>query len=162
MIDVRKTEIIIADGLSKFIDCPVIASNQPVPTPEYPYISYTITTAYVSNVKGFCIDSDGTRFKEFNQIWSFTSQSDNDTESLTNALKVKNYFDLAGNTYLSDNGVVAVKTSNITNRDNIISINFEYRNGLDVTFRLLDIIEKSVAETAGYIETVILNKESGD
>jgi len=160
LIDVRGIETTVVNGLGKFVGCPVIASNQTAPAPKYPYISHTITTAFVSDAKGFCVADDGRRFKQFNQVWSFTSQSDNDIESLFVALKIKNYFDLAGKTYLNDNGIVVVRTGNVSNRDNIITINYEYRNGIDVTFRLLDIIEKSDAETAGYIENVEFNKEN--
>ncbi len=159
LIDIKNTESIIVAGLSEFVNCAVIASNQTAPAPDYPYVSYTVTTALDSNVKGFCIAADGTRYKELNQIWSFTSQSDDSIESVSNALRIKDYFDLAGNTYLSDNQIVAVKTGNIFNRDNIITINYEYRNGLDVTFRLLDVIKKEDAETAGYIETAVINNK---
>lgn len=159
MIDIKNIETVIVNGLSDFIKCFVIASNQTAPTPDYPYISYTITTVYESNAKGFCVVADSKRFKELKQIWSFTSQSDKDSESVSNALKIKDYFDLAGKTYLNDNDIVVLRTGNISNRDNIITIEYEYRNGIDVTFSLLDIIKKETAETAGYIENIELNRE---
>ena len=94
LVDMKKIEAVIVNALSKFVKCPVIASNQTAPVPEYPYISYTITTVFVSDDKGFCVSEDGTKYKQFNQIWSFTSQSDNNAESLTNVLKIKDYFDI--------------------------------------------------------------------
>ena len=64
------------------------------------------------------------------------------------------YFALSGNTYLSDNNIIAQRVQSITSRDNLLTIDYEYRKGFDVDFLLYHEISKADATTAGYIEIV--------
>ena len=149
--------MLISSGLQEWLtnkgfECPVIMSNQTKRVPEYPYVSYTITTPVVANMKGYGIAEDGTRFKPLVQIWSFTVQSSDDVEAFNIAMTAYDWFALAGNTYLSDNGIVAQRVGNIANRDNLLTIEYEYRFGFDVDFLLTHTIDKVDCETAGYIE----------
>lgn len=158
MINFREVEKLIVDGLQSWLEnkeykCPVIMSNQTAPIPDYPYISYTITTPVVSDTDHYSVATDGTRFKQLEQIWSFTIQSDDDIQSTDIALLAYDWFALAGNTYLSDNNITALNVGNVTNRDNLLTIEYEYRRGFDVTFLLSHTLEKADCETAGYIET---------
>ena len=40
--------------------------------------------------------------------------------------------------YLRNNGVVAQSVTSVTNRDNILTVEYEYKNGFDVVFYLYD------------------------
>lgn len=164
MVDFRQNEVTVTDGLqswlkSKGFNCPVIMANQAVPTPQYPYLSYTVTTPVVSNTKGYSVAEDGTRYKPLVQIWSFTVQSGDDIEAMNIALEAYDWFALSGNTYLSDNRIVAQRVGNITNRDNLLSIEYEYRRGFDVEFLLMREISKTDSEQSGYIESAPITHE---
>lgn len=155
MIDYDAVRRTVVTGLRQYVNCPVIRSNQNTEPPDYPYISYTITTLGKQNNGTYCVAEDGTRYKDLLQTWSITALSDDASESVTIALKAKEWFSLVGNTHLSDNGVIVAETTDITNRDNLITTEYEYRNGFDVVFRLTDVIDAETANGgAGYIETV--------
>ena len=164
MIDFRQAEILIVEGLTEYLasrgyDCPVIMANQTSPIPPYPYISYTVITPVKSNMAGYCIAEDGTRYKELVQTWSFTAQSDDDVVANQIAMEAYDYFALAGNTYLSDNDIVAQEVGSITNRDNLLTNEYEYRRGFDVDFTMIHTLSEAVCTTAGFIETVELHHE---
>ena len=143
MINYRQIETIIAEGLKAHLGCEVIMANQDSPAPAYPYVSYTVMTPKVANNGTYGEWEDGVKRKEVQQIWSFTVQAKTDTESKVLALSAQDYFDEIGNLYLSDNGIAVQLLGNITCRDNLISIGYEYRNGFDVTFAIADEIAKS-------------------
>lgn len=158
MIEHRQNEIIICDGLQSALStaervCTVVFANQTAPIPAYPYVSYTITQAVVSDNRGYCIDNEGNRYKETLQTWSFTVHSDDDVEAMNIALKAYNWFSVVGKVYLNDNNIVVHKIGNVNNRDNLISIEYEHCNGFDVTFNLIDKIESKEFEYAGVIES---------
>lgn len=159
MIDYRQIETQIVENLqdwlsSKGHECPVVMANQTAPIPAYPYISYTITTAVSSNQKGYSIAADGTRYKELVQTWSFTAQSDDDVEAAQVAMLAYDWFALAGHTNMKENGIVAQRVGSITNRDNFITIEYEYRQGFDVDFLLMHTLDAEDCETAGYVDEV--------
>lgn len=155
MIDFRKNELLIVNGLQEWLakkgyDCPVIMANQAAPIPAYPYISYTAMSV-ISNAKGYSIGEDGTRYKPMVQSWSFTIQADDDVVAMNVAMEAYDWFALSGNTYLSDNQIVVQRVGNVTNRDNLISVEYEYRQGFDVELLLMFKIIKEDSESAGYI-----------
>lgn len=161
MINIRDTEIIIVNSLQKWLkiqgyECPVIRSNQTAPIPKYPYISYTITTPVVSDAKGYSISKDGTRYKSLVQVWSFTVQSDDDEEANNVALQAYDWFAAVGNLYLSDNGIVPQRVRNVSNRDNLLTIEYEYRRGFDVDFLLMHEIPDSAFSTEEFgVEEIV-------
>lgn len=164
VIDYAGIETLIVNGLQSYLNakgyaCTVVMANQTAPIPDYPYLSYTIINPVVSNMKGYSIAADGTRYKELVQTWSFTAQSDDDVEVANVAMLAYDWFRLTGATYLSDNGIVAQRVGNITNRDNLLSIEYEHRQGFDVDFLLMHTLDAADCETAGYIETAILKPE---
>lgn len=162
MIKYRENEILIVDGLQNYLkskgyNCPVIMANQTAPTPPYPYIAYTVITPVSANMKGYSVANDGMRYKSLVQTWSFTAQSNDDVEAFNVTMLAYDWFALTGNTYLSDNNIVAQRVGGITNRDNLLTIEYEHRYGFDVDFLLLHTLEKADCETAGYIETADIN-----
>lgn len=161
MIDYDGVRSTVIKGLVSYINYPVIRSNQNAKPPDYPYISYTITTLEKTTGGTYCIAEDGTRYKAVRQIWSITALSDNASESVNIALKAKEYFNLVGNIHLSDNGVIVEETTDVTNRDNLLTTEYEYRNGFDVVLCLNDVIDAETANGgAGYIETVEINDKT--
>lgn len=160
MINMKSIEKTIVNALQDHLKCPVIMANQVSPVPKYPYVSYTIITPLVSDDKTWNRTENGKQFKPLKQIWSFTVQSDDDYESMNLALKAYEWFSCISNIYLSAKSIVVQSVGNITKRDNLITTMYEYRNGFDVTFLLINMIETSVYSTSGIIETAELHHET--
>ncbi len=138
MIEIRQNEIVIVDRLKEHLGVEVVMANQSSPLPPYPYVSYTVTTLMKANNGTWSEYEDGTKRKEVQQIWSFTIQADNDTESKVLAIKAHNYFDETGTLHLNDKGIVVQHLEDISNRDNFLTTGYEYRNGFDVTLAFMN------------------------
>ena len=164
-MNIREVEKSIIAGLERYLSsvdrpCKVVLANLNTPMPNYPYIAYTPIQAVVQNDATYGIDENGNRIKAFDSTFSFTVQSDSEDESVFLAVKARRWFDAVGITYLSDNGISVKRISSVTNRDNLISIEYEYKNGFDVTFILLDVISPSEFESDGFIEQAEFSNKS--
>lgn len=160
MLDYKTTRLAIAKGLSKHLRCSVIRSNQNFEPPQMPYCAYTITTLMSQNNGTYGEYDDGTRRKPYRQIWSISVLSEDDEESVTLAMKAKNWFEVVGRTYLSDNDVIVQSVGGITNRDNVLSTGYQYRKGFDLSLYFMDLIEAD--DTEDVVETVIMQEERYD
>ena len=152
MFDYDKMREAVVGGLSKYVNLPVIRQNQDAEPPPYDYLSYTITTPMGANKGTYGEYEDGKDRKPFEQIWSISSLSDDDTRAVLNAVKAREWFDHVGTTFFSDNGIDVVSVGGVTNRDNLLTVGYEYKKGFDVVFSLFDTVENPVEES-GYIET---------
>lgn len=158
MIDHRKNELVIVEGLKAYLTtderpCEVVRQNQVADTPAYPYVSYTVTTPASEDKGTYSEAEDGTLYKSVLQTWSFTAQSDDQEEAMAIAFRVYDYFSAVGVTYLADNKITVRRVRDITSRDSVISMQYEYRNGLDVTFGLLYLITPENRNNPDLIET---------
>lgn len=151
MVDIERLRLIVARGLKDYLKCPVIKSNQNADPPNFPYVSYTITTVASENNGTYQEHEDGIARKGVNTVWSITALSDNNAESVKLAQKARDWLGLVGTTYLNDNGVIVQAVTSVTNRDNIFSSEYEYRNGFDCFFWGYDAVEMPNVES---IETV--------
>ena len=154
---IKQNESVIVNGLQEYLGCPVILANQHSPAPKYPYVSFTNIAPIKANNGTFCTNFDGHYHKAVKQTWSFTVQSDNDSECSEIVSKAFDWFSLVGIDYLSDNQIYVERLEDIRNRDNLITIQYEYRRGFDVVFVINDEIDLNF-ET---IESITLdnNKE---
>ena len=155
MIEYEKLRETVVAGLREYLGCPVVRSNQNEAPPNYPYVSYTITTLLSQNKGTYGVYADGKARKPFTQTWSITIQSKNNVESVTLANKAQEWLDYVGRVYLSDNGVTVQSVGSITNRDNFLTVGYEYRNGFDVVFWLFNEVDNTNKE---FIETVDLKR----
>lgn len=158
MIDHRQNEIVIVDSLKSYLTtkerpCQVIRQNQVAEVPAYPYVSYSVTTALAEHKGMFSEAEDKTLYKDATQTWSFTVQSDDQDEAMALAMKIYDFFSATGVTHLADHGISVRRVRDITTRDNLISIEYEYRKGLDVTFGLLYCISPDAQPYRGEIAT---------
>lgn len=144
MIDHENLRKTVVSGLSKYLGVPVIRSNQNAEPPGYPYVSYTVTTAEQANNGTYGEYEDGIDRIPVTQTWSITVQSDKEEESISFAGKARGWLIHSGRIYLNDNDVIVQSVTDITNRDNMISIEYEYKNGFDVVFWLMDEVEREV------------------
>ena len=160
MIDFRANETVIVENLKDYLTteerpCEVVRQNQVAKIPPYPYVAYTVTTPIHQYNGRYSEAEDGTMYRSALQTWSFTVQSDDEEEALTLAFKIYDFFTAAGLTLLSDKGITVRRVRDITTRDNLLTIQYEYRKGLDVTFGFLYTITPDTA--AGVIESVEFN-----
>lgn len=161
MIDYEGIRTTIAKGLREYLGCPIIRSNQNEPSPSYPYGSYTVITLMSENKGTYGEYEDGKARKAFTQTWSITFQSDDNSESVTLACKAREWLDYVGKEYLNNNDVIIQSVGGIHNRDNFLTIEYEYRNGFDFVVWLLDEVG-GVGESETYIDTVQINDEEID
>jgi len=157
MIDHRQNEIVIVENLKAYLStevrpCEVVRQNQVAEIPPYPYVSYTLTTPVAADKGTYSQAEDGTLYKAVLQTWSFTVQSDDQDEALTLALKAYDYFTSAGVVPLSDKGITVRRVRDVTTRDNLLTIQYEHRNGFDVTFGVLT----KIAADTQVIETITI------
>jgi hypothetical protein len=154
MIDYDGMRATVVKGLKDYLNCPIVRANQTEKPPKYPYVTYTITQLLGENNGRYGAYGDGKDRKMFNQTWSISALSDDNTESVTLAIKAREWLDHIGHTYLSDNNVVVQSIGSVMNRDNVISIEYEYKNGFDVVFTLFDVVDNPHTE---FIETADVN-----
>lgn len=142
MSNFRENEVVIVENLKAYLStkerpCEAVRQNQVSKIPAYPYVSYTMTTP-VSEMEGtYSETEEGTLYRSILQTWSFTVQSDDQDEALELAIRIYNFFTAVGLTVLADRGITVRRVRSVTTRDSLLSIQYEYRNGLDVTFGLL-------------------------
>lgn len=158
MIDNEKLRTIVVKGLKEYLNIPVIRGNQNAEPPDYPYLSYTVTTLEGANNGTWGEYEDNIDRIPVTQTWSITVQSDKDIESITLASKAREFLYHTGTCYLNDNDVIVQSITNITNRDSIISIEYEYKNGFDAVFWLMN-EEKNPIEKIGTINKLNLKEE---
>lgn len=125
----------------KGYDCPVIMANQTAPIPKYPYISYTITSPIIPHGGTFCQAANGDKYNPYEQIWSFTVQSDKSNTAMKIAEIISDWFAITSKISLGDANIVVTSLGNLASRDNFITVEYEYRMGIDVTFSMMQIIE---------------------
>ena len=154
----------IIGGLNNYMgdECPVLLSTSVEPQQKYPYISYTITNPRIEPVKYSMyeetrLDRIKRRYETIiEQVYSFTVIGNEEDQVHDLLHKAVNYFRIYGVNDLSIHQIAIVEVSNVQNRDNFISVEYEKRIGFDVRFRVTEI---SDYETTNYIEIVKINKE---
>jgi hypothetical protein len=155
LLDIAAIRKTVVTGLKDYLGIPVIRSNQTGEPPKYPYLSYGIITLASANNGTWGEYEDGIDRKPVTQTWSITVQSNDVSEAMEYTLKAREWFEHVGRLYLNDNDIIVQTVGNIGNRDNMLTIEYEYRNGFDVVLWFLSEVKNPSAET-GYIESVQL------
>lgn len=148
----------VVSGLQKHIGIPVIRGNQTAPAPAYPYSTYNVTTIAAANGGTWQQHDDGIDRKLVRSIWSLSFLSDEWDESVGYAIKAREWFEHTGRSWLSQHGITVQSTTDITNRDNILTVEYERKNGFDVIFYVYDEVE-SLTDTVGTIESAEIARE---
>ncbi len=157
MIDISKIRKTIATGLKNYLSCTVIRGNQTGEMPAFPYCVYNITTPIDSGKGTYEIYEDGTARREHSLTLSFTAHSDNYDEAVMLANKAASWLDFAGTVYLTDNDVIVRSVSNVTDRSNILTVEYDYSFGFDCFITVYDVITVDEQEDSGEIETAQIN-----
>ena len=148
--------------LETYTGCKCVPSNTTKPMPPYPYISFNIIN--IETRKGtYSADTVIKDGKSENVLFmptllkiSFTVQSNKDLEALEKAMMINDFFAEARRVELEDIDVIVADIGAITPRDNLLTIEYEYRKGLDVTLRFNNIIKD---ETKEVIEKATLTSD---
>lgn len=141
----------VPKGLSEYTGVPVIRGNQTANKPKYPFLSYNVTTIASENNGTWQQHDDGIDRKMVRSIWSFSALSDDWDESVSLAIKAREWFDHSGRLYLDEHGYTVQSVTEVTNRDNILTVEYERKNGFDVVFYVYDEVE-NLSKSTGYIE----------
>lgn len=159
MIDLNNIREVVVTALKAYLGIEVIRSNTTAPFPKYPFVSYTIRTL-LSNQPGTWGEyDDGKHRIPASQVWSITIQAKDSAESMDLTLKAYDFFCHDGCPILKDSNIVVSNVSEITNRDNLLTVGYEYKNGFDVSFGIMNETENTL-ENTGYIsEADIFSKE---
>lgn len=138
MIDLKDMRTAIAKGLREYIGVPVIRGDQTAKAPPYPYAVYNVTTIAAANNGTYQQHEDGIDRLMVRSIWSFSFLAADWETSVTLATKAREWFLHGGRVWLSDNGIAVQGATDIANRDNILTVEYERKNGFDVVFYVYD------------------------
>lgn len=161
MIDYKHMREAVTMGLSEYLGIKVIRGNQTAPAPSHPYGSYNITTLASANNGTWQEHNDGIDRKQVRSNWSFSFLSEDWDESVSYAIKAREWFDHTGRTWLADRGITVQSVTEITNRDNILTVEYERKNGFDVVFYVYD-EAANLTDTYGTIESAEIAPERID
>ena len=161
MIPLRQMRTDIARALADVLGIPVIRGNQSAPAPRYPYATYNIITPATAKGGTWQQHEDGYDRLLVRSIWSFTFLAQDCDESMANAIRAREWFEHTGCTWLGGRGIAVQSVTDIANRDNIISVEYERRSGFDVSFYVYDEVHRPIDDT-GYIETASIRREKAE
>lgn len=164
MIKNSDTRNSIIGGLNEYMkgECVILQSTNVEKTQEYPYGTYTIINPRLEPVRPAIYENESTdsikRTYEtiIEQVYSFTIIGNEEDQVLDLTHKAINFFRIYGVKQLSIKNIVIVEVSNVQNRDNFVTIDYEKRVGFDVRFRMVEVSEYEDKE---YIEASNLNVE---
>lgn len=153
----------IVKALYDYMDIPVIPDDEDAEIPDYPYITYSITTPF-SKTGQDSITYEQTEeganrvYDNLNEpSFSFTCYSDKRDEAQMLCLRLEEYFGRIGRDNLSEANIVVVEVSSAQNRSTLLVDHYVRRWGLDVRFRIND---RSV-ENIGAIELIEIKNTGG-
>ena len=130
---------LLCDGIQEKFGCAVVKSNITEHVPEYPYISFTMTG--IRTQQRTYADAE-MPYVPAEITYSWTVQSNDDDEALELAHGLHDWFEMTGRMYLKDNGMVFTDVGGIVERDNMITLQYEYRKGFDCILHLMNYVDR--------------------
>ena len=152
MLDLKSIRVALFSGLSEYLGIQMIRSDQTGPAPAYPYGTGKATTPAAANNGTYEQHADGVSRLMVRSIWSLSFLSADYDESVTLATKAREWVTHTGRVWLSERGIVVQSVTDITNRDNILTVEYESKHGFDVVLYVFD-EAANPAETSGIIES---------
>jgi len=164
LLDLPSIRNPIIAGIYAKLHRPVIRTDQGGDIPEYPYVTYSITSPYIdlfSHDIECCFDRDGTFIRQLDKpvecVFSFTAYDENEDDVQALCFGIVEYVTRTGRDDLKDFGIVVVNVSNVQNRSVLLTEHYERRWGVDVRFRVVDRSEMQ----DNYIETAEITNQGG-
>lgn len=158
MIALSEMRQTVASGLREYLGINVIRANQTATAPAYPYATYNVTTIAQANNGTYQQHDDGIDRKMVRSVWSLTILAKDWDESVELATKAREWFEHTGRAWLAEHGITVQSTTDINNRDNILTVEYERKNGFDVFFYVFD-EAANPSEVNGFIEGVQVARE---
>ena len=152
MVNTDNICLTVVKNLKNYLGIPVVESNQNAKMPKMPFGRYTITTPATANNGTYGEYEDGVARKPVKQIWSLTFEAKTNDEALKYANKARSWIDYVGKTVLNDNDVIVESVGAIGDRGNLLTIDYQYAHGFDVTFWAYDEIEMPEIEEIGSVD----------
>lgn len=158
MLDLKPIRATLFSGLSEHLGITMIRSDQTGPAPSYPYGTGKATTPATENNGTWQQHADGIDRLMVRSIWSLSFLSDDYDESVMLATKARAWLTHTGRVWLSDRGINVQSVTNIENRDNILTVDYESKHGFDVVLYVYDETQPP-SESTGYIESAEIAHE---
>ena len=158
MIAFNELRTAFAKGLREYLGIQIVNGNQTAEAPTMPYGTYNPTTIAAANNGTWQEHEDGVDRLLVRSIWSFSFLSADFDESMMYATKAREWFTHSGRIWLAEHGITVQTVTDITNRDNVLTVEYERKNGFDVVFYVYDEADRP-ADTYGYIETMEASHE---
>ncbi|OPA77511.1 hypothetical protein BVG16_13745 [Paenibacillus selenitireducens] len=145
MIQFKLIRSTIIRNLKAYLHLEIIEMNGGGDIPKTAFLTYDFTEG-IGDAKGFpIVYAEENKIKYVETVpftVSFLSYADDKATSFENAIKARDWFKTIGHDILKDlANVIVVDTGPVENRDIAIGIEWERRQGFEVMFRTLDIIE---------------------
>ena len=153
MVNTDNICLTVVKNLKNYLGISIVESNQNAKMPKMPYGRYTITTPATANNGTYGEYEDNIARKPIKQIWSFTFEAKTNEEALKYANKARSWLDFVGKLTLNDNDVIVERVGAIGDRSNLLTVDYQYAHGFDVTFWAFDEVEMPETEV---IESVDL------
>ena len=158
MIAFREMREAVASGLREYLGIPVIRANQTAKAPAHPYATYNVTTPAQDNNGTYQQHEDGIDRLLVRTAWSITVLAKDWDESVELATKAREWFTHTGRAWLADHGITVQSATAVDNRDNLLTVEYERKNGFDVFFYVYDEAENP-SKASGIIESVEVSHE---
>lgn len=149
----------IISGLHDYMGMLVIQASSIGDMPKYPFITYTVTSPYLrlgydeEYTEQVNSNIQNRHVLHYERVFSFTIVAKEEDVAMDTCMKAVRYFRNDGVLALKDKDIVVAEITNVTARDNFITIDYDRRYGFDVRIRLAD---EEIRETAEIIEHVNL------
>lgn len=141
MVDTNNIRSTVVKNLKEYLGIPIVRANQTAKMPKMPYGRYMITTLATQNNGTYGEYEDNKARKPVNQMWSLVFESEDYEEAVTLANKAKTWFDYVGTLTLNDNDVIVERVGAVSDRSNLLTVDYQYTYGFDVTFWAYDEVE---------------------
>lgn len=139
MIKLREIQRLVIGEMEKYCGCPFVPSNTTKEMPAYPYMSFSLIR---DKLIGGTYSEGEKLYKALDLTYSFTVQAKSEQEAQIIAMKARDYLDEAGRLNFQEAGVVINNLTGITSRDNLLTIEYEYRRGFDAVIAVFNEINR--------------------
>lgn len=139
MIKLEQIQETLIGELERHCACLFVPSNTTKEMPAYPYVSFALIN---DKLKGGTYSEDDRLYKPLDLTYSFTVQSKSELEAHAIAMLARDFLEETGRQKLYDAGIVIGNITGITSRDNLLTIEYEYRRGFDAVISVFNEIDK--------------------
>ncbi|MBG9783585.1 phage neck terminator protein [Shouchella lehensis] len=132
----------------------VVPSGTVGDKPDYPYVSYTITSPYLAVHRG--VEHEGMFSEQWECVVSLLFHVKNDAlEAMGLSKAIAQYFKTQpAQQFLREHGIVWVSNDGFGNRDTFLTVSMERRHGFDVKLRTYETIQHTTASDFETIENI--------